>query len=48
MLRCMELGIRPSDLSYFEEGEIVDMLIERENDSAEYNYIATQEDFDRF
>ena len=47
MLRCLELGIRPSDLEYFDEGDIKDLLVERENDSAEYDVIATQEDFDK-
>lgn len=48
MLRCLELGIKPSELSYFDEGDILDLLVEKDNDSAEYNVIATQEDFDRF
>lgn len=48
MLRCLELGLRPSDLHYLDEGMVTDMLIERGNDSEEYNYIATQEDFNRF
>lgn len=48
MLRCLEMGLKPSDLSFFDYGEIFDMMIERDNDAAEYNYIATQEDFDRF
>ena len=48
MLRCLELGLRPSDLCYFDEGAITDMLIERGNDHEKYNYVATQSDFDRF
>lgn len=28
--------------------DIIDMLVERGNDSEEYDYIATQEDFDMF
>lgn len=48
MLRCLELGIRPSDLGYFDEGDILDLLTERGNDSEEYSLLATQEDFDRF
>lgn len=48
MLRCLELGLRPSDLCDLEEGMITDMLIERGNDSEKYNYVATQADFDRF
>lgn len=48
LLRCLELGLHPSDLCCLDEGMVTDMLIERGNDSEEYNYIATQEDFDRF
>lgn len=48
MLRCLELGLHPSDLCYFDEGTISDMLIERGNDHESYNYVATQSDFDRF
>lgn len=48
MLRCSELGLRPSDLLVLEFGMIQDMLTERGNDSETYDTIATQEDFDRF
>ena len=48
MLRCLELGLRPSDLQYLEYGEVSDMLIERDNDEEKWQYVATQEDFDRF
>lgn len=48
MLRCLEIGLRPSDLDLLDIGDVLDMMTERENDSAEYNYLATQEDFDRF
>ena len=48
MLRCLELGLRPSDLQYLEYGEVSDMLIERGNDEEKWQYVATQEDFDRF
>jgi len=48
MLRCLELGIQPSELCYLDEGAISDMLIERGNDQEKYHYVATQEDFDRF
>ena len=44
----MELGLKPADLSYFDYGFVMDMLIERGNDGQEYQQIATQEDFDRF
>lgn len=48
MLRCSELGLRPSDLLVLEFGMIQDMLTERGNDNETYDTIATQEDFDRF
>ena len=47
-MRCLQLGLRPSDLSLVEYSTVVDMLIERGNDDAEYDYVATQDDFDRF
>lgn len=48
MLRCAEMGLRPSDLCNLDYGLVIDMLIERGNDAEEYDYVATQEDFDRF
>ena len=48
MLRCLELGLQPSELHYLEYGAVVDMMIEKGNDSYEYKELATQEDFDRF
>lgn len=48
MLRCLEIGLHPSDLEYLDMGDVLDMMVERENDGAEYNYVATQADFDRF
>ena len=44
----MEVGIKISDLHFFEIGEITDLLIEKRNDGEEYNRIATQEEMDRF
>ena len=38
----------PSDLSNLEYGLILDMLTERGNDAEEWDYKATQADFDRF
>lgn len=48
MLRCLELGLRPSDLSDLEYGFVMDMLVERGNDAEDWDYVATQEDYDRF
>lgn len=47
MLRCLELGLHPSDLEWFSYGDIMDLLIERGNDGEKWDYKATQEDMDR-
>lgn len=48
MLRCAELGLRPSDLCSLEYGFVCDMFVEKANDAEEWDYVATQKDFDRF
>ena len=48
LLRCLELGLRLTDLEFLDYGTVYDMLIERGNDREKYDYIATQEDYDRF
>ena len=48
LLRCLELGLRPSDLCELDYGTVIDMFIEKSNDSEDYDYVATQDDFDRF
>lgn len=47
MLRCKELNLSFEDMCYITPGEVLDMLIERGNDSAEWPLQATQEDIDR-
>lgn len=47
MLRCLELGITPSELAYFDYGDVLDLLTERGNDAEKWDYVATQEDMDR-
>ena len=37
-----------ADLEVMEYGEVIDMMTEAENDNAEWNVLATQDDFDRF
>lgn len=37
-----------SDLDLLDMGMVYDMMNEMENDSAEYDVVATQADFDRF
>jgi hypothetical protein len=48
MLRVVQIGLKLSDLEILEQGTIIDMLTEAENDTCEYKEVATQEDFDRF
>ncbi len=48
VLRCIQAGLRLSDLDVLDYGFIVDMLTEIDNDSVKYKEVATQADFDRF
>lgn len=48
LLRCYQIGLRASDLFFLEVGDVMDMLTESGNDNEQWDYIATQEDFDRF
>jgi hypothetical protein len=48
MLRCIQVGIRLSDLDALEYGMIMDILTETSNDEFKYKEVASQEDFDRF
>lgn len=48
LLRCTQMGLSMSDLDLLDMGMVYDMLNELENDSAEYDLVATQADFDRF
>ena len=48
LLRCKEIGLTLQELDQLSTGLVFDIFTERGNDSAEYDYIATQEDFDRF
>lgn len=45
---CKAVGLSLSELDELEYGLVMDMIKERGNDSYEYKYIATQEDFDKF
>ena len=42
------MGLKMSDLDSISYGMIGDMMTESANDDAKYNYVATQEDFDRW
>lgn len=48
MLRCYQLGLSLADLVMLDYSEVIDMMIESGNDHAEWQQVATQEDFDRF
>ena len=48
LLRCVQLGLSIADLYLLSIGLVNDMFAERENDDAEYDYRATQDDFDAF
>ena len=48
MLRWFELGLSIYDIDELDMGMIMDMIIEKANDSYDYPLIATQRDFDNF
>ena len=48
LLRVAQMGIPIRDLELMTIGMVTDMMIEAENDTAEYPQLATQEDFDKF
>lgn len=48
ILRAVQLGLTIDDLEQLEEGFVLDMITEKQNDSATYRDLATQADFDRF
>lgn len=48
LLRCTEIGIGIADLDLLTIGLVLDMWTEKGNDSATYQKVAGQEEFDRF
>ena len=48
LLRCKQLGLSMTELDLLTIGLINDIFTERENDDVEYDYRATQGDFDAF
>lgn len=42
------MGLSIEDTDLLTMGEIFDMIAESSNDDFEYDYVATQDDFDRF
>lgn len=48
MLRAYQLGLTLDEMEKMSVGDVFDMLTENGNDQEEYDYKATQEDFDAF
>lgn len=48
LLRCVEVGVSIADLDLLTIGLILDMWTEKGNDAEHYDFVATQEDFDKF
>lgn len=48
VLRCIQVGLKLSDLDVLDYGFIQDMITELDNDSYKYKEVANQTDFDKF
>lgn len=48
LLRCKEAGLTLAEMDELGIGFVFDLFIEKGNDSAEYDLMPTQDDFDRF
>lgn len=48
LLRCKEFNLSIEDLKEIDYGMILDMLIEKSNDSYEYDYLANEDDYKNF
>lgn len=48
VLRCIQVGLRLSDLEHIDYGFALDLLLESSNDNYKYKEVATQADFDAF
>jgi len=44
---ALGLGLRVDDLKYISVGMVYDLVTERLNDEYEYDYLATQDDFNK-
>ena len=47
-LRCIQVGLKLSDLDSLDYGFVMDIITESHNDEYKYKQLATQADFDRF
>lgn len=48
LLRCKQLGLSMTELDLLTIGIVNDMFTEKENDTFDYPYKASQSDFDTF
>ena len=48
LLRCVQNGISIADLDYLTIGLVLDIWTEKGNDNESYDYVASQDDFDKF
>lgn len=48
LLRCVEMGVSLGDLDLITVGTVLDMVMEKGNDSLNYPLLPTQADFDRW
>lgn len=48
MLRCIQAGLKLSDLDDLSHGFVLDIFTESDNDNYKYKELASQADFDRF
>lgn len=48
LLRCLQIGLSLRDLDLLTVGMVNDIFVEHMNDECNYDFLATQEDFDRF
>lgn len=47
-LRCIQVGLKLSDLDCLDYGFVLDILAENNNDDYKYKQKASQADFDKF
>ena len=47
-LRCIQIGLRLSDLDVLDYGFVIDLFTETDNDNYKYQQVETQADFDKF
>lgn len=47
-MRAIQAGLTLVDMDYLTHGQVTDIIIESSNDGEKYDYVATQEDFDKF